>query len=354
MKLIRLLVVLVVIAGLGAAVFTGNALISSKAALSIISDPSEQKVFLNGLELGTTPFLSEEIEPGEATLVFGEFSERISLTGGALTVVNWTLGPAESFSAGEIVWFSPSSRDSELVVISKPEAEVFLDGELLGSSPLSKPVQPGVHSLEIKKEGYFSRTLRIDVREGYRLNVSLNLSLDPLADGGSEMKVGGDRIKVMNLSTAEPLLLADYSLWVKGAAFWAKKDKEKSYGYFLTGEGKLYDADGSEVSLSSFSPQAKAIVVGYLGESGQPLSKAASSTLSKIQGAVSPPVPKVKILETGVGFLRVRSGPGTNYSEIGKASPGKKYKYLAKQGSWFKIRFQGKEGWVSSKYAKKI
>jgi len=354
MKLLRLLIILIILGGLGAIIFLNDRFISSKAALSVISAPSSQKVYLNDQELGATPFLSEDLEPGEATLSFGEFSEKVTLTGGALTVVNWTLGPAESFSAGEVVWFSSSSQGTELVVISNPEAEVFLGDESIGNSPLSKSINPGVHSLEIKKDGYFPRSLQIDAREGYRLNVSVDLSLNPLSDGGSEMNAGGSKIKVMDLSTAESLLLADYELWVKGAAFWAKEDETKNYGYFLTAEGKIYDAEGSQTSASSFSQQEKAITLGYLGESGQSLSKAASTTLSSVQGAVSPATPKVKILSTGVGFLRVRSGPGTGYSEIGKAYPGEKYKYLGKQGGWFKIKFGNKKGWVSSEYAKKI
>lgn len=354
MKLLRLLIIFIILGGLGAAVFFSDRFISSKAALSVVSDPSDQKVYLDGHELGTTPFLTEELEPGEETLNFGDFTEKITLTERALTVVNWVLGPAESFSAGEIVWFSSSSRGTELVVISTPEAEVFLDDESIGNSPLSRSIQAGVHSLEIKKDGYFSRTLKIDAREGYRLNASINLSLDPLSDGGSRMNAGGSKIKVMDLSTAESLLLADYELWVQGAAFWAERDDTKNYDYFLTAEGKIYDADGSQVSLSSFSKQSKEITLGYLGESGQSLSKTASATLSKMRAAVTPSTPKVKILTTGVGFLRVRSGPGTNYSEIGKAYPGEKYNYLGKQGSWFKIKFGNKEGWVSSQYAEKI
>ena len=361
MRLGRLLIVAGIIAALGiVTLLDGDLLLSSKAALSVTSDPSEQKVYLDDQEIGSTPFFSDNLTKGESTLVFGEFSQRIKLTAGALTVVNWILGPAESFSAGEIVWFSSSSTGTELLVISKPAAEVFLGGESIGDSPLSKEVQPGEYDLEIKKEGYFSRTLKIAVKEGYRLNVSVNLSLDPFPAEETEVNAGGEKIKVMNLSSAEPLLLADFALWVRGAAFWAEKDEEKSYNYFLTGEGKLYDPDGSEVSLTSLSKQTEAITVGYLGESDQGLSANASTTLGELQVALFPtpkPEYQVLILETGYGYLNVRSGPGRNHSKIGTATPGDRYEYLGKSNDWFKIKFQEKEGWVFSnanQYAEKV
>jgi len=367
MKLSRLLLIVGIVAVLGIVALLGSNLsLSSKAALSVISDPTGEKVAIDGQEVGATPFYSDNLSEGEVTLTFGDFSQKIKLTGGALTVVNWILGPAESFSAGEIVWLSPSLTGTELVVISRPAAEVFLGEESLGNSPLSKAVEPGEYSLGIKKEGYFPRTLKIAVKEGYRLNTSVNLSLNPFPVEEKEITSSAKKIKVLDLSTAEPLLLADYTLWVKGVVFWAEKaaggeprqgrDEKKSYNYLLTAEGKLYDLEGSEVSLTSLSKQTEAVTLGYLGESGQGLSTAASSTLGKLRTALFPTPAQVLILDTGVGFLRVRSGPGTNYSEIGKAKPGEKYEYLGvgREGGWFKIDFNGREGWVSSQYAKKI
>jgi len=352
-----IIIIIGVIVVLGIFVLLAKILISSPAALSVTSDPSEQKVYLDGQEVGTTPFSTKDLKEGEVTLTFGEFSQKVRITAGATTAVNWTLGPSDSFSAGEIVWLSPSSAGTKLLVISKPAAEVFSEGESLGSAPLSKEVSPGEYNIEIKKEGYFSRTLKVAVKEGYQLNISVSLSLDPFAAEEVEINAGGEKITVTDLSTAEPLLLADYALWAKGAGFWAERDEEKAYDYFLTAEGKLYDPSGSEVSLASLSEQTEAITLGYLGESGQGLSSTASSTLNELQEALFPtpkPVAKVLILETGTGWLRVRSGPGISHSEIGKATVGKKYEYLGKQGSWFKIKFEGKEGWVSDQFSEKV
>lgn len=65
----------------------------------------------------------------------------------------------------------------------------------------------------------------------------------------------------------------------------------------------------------------------------------------------------IEILDTPTGFLRVRTEPATSATESAQVKPGEKYPYLDETtgADWFKIEYEkGKEGWVSSQYAKKI
>ncbi|MCI8336531.1 MAG: SH3 domain-containing protein [Peptococcaceae bacterium] len=55
--------------------------------------------------------------------------------------------------------------------------------------------------------------------------------------------------------------------------------------------------------------------------------------------------------------LNVRGGAGTTYAKVGSVKKGEKYTLLETKsgtdGSWYKIKLSdGKEGWVSSQYAK--
>ncbi|MFH1462506.1 MAG: type IV pilus assembly protein PilM [bacterium] len=62
-------------------------------------------------------------------------------------------------------------------------------------------------------------------------------------------------------------------------------------------------------------------------------------------------LPMVVISETQTGWLRVREGPGTNYSEIAKVYPGESYPQLEEFEGWYRIELEeGKEGWVFGKY----
>lgn len=81
--------------------------------------------------------------------------------------------------------------------------------------------------------------------------------------------------------------------------------------------------------------------------------------LSEDQDSTPSPTPAqtlVEILSTPTGFLRVRSAPSTSATESARVAPGKTYPFIedSPNKDWFKIEYEtGKEGWVSSQYAKK-
>lgn len=60
------------------------------------------------------------------------------------------------------------------------------------------------------------------------------------------------------------------------------------------------------------------------------------------------------------GDLNVRTGPGLDYAIIGSIKKGSTLEFLGevkKDGRgvyWGKVRYSGRDGWVSSKYAKLI
>lgn len=50
--------------------------------------------------------------------------------------------------------------------------------------------------------------------------------------------------------------------------------------------------------------------------------------------------------------LNVRKGPSTKYSRMGSLYKNKSVTVLDSKGNWYKINFNGKEGWVSKNYIK--
>lgn len=59
----------------------------------------------------------------------------------------------------------------------------------------------------------------------------------------------------------------------------------------------------------------------------------------------------VTILSTPTGWLRVRSGPGTSFSEVTRVTPGEEYPLLEKKDDWLKIALEDeKEGWILGQY----
>lgn len=61
---------------------------------------------------------------------------------------------------------------------------------------------------------------------------------------------------------------------------------------------------------------------------------------------------KIYILDTGTGYLNVRSGPGTNFEVKTKVTPGDKYDLIEEKDGWYLISIEEDlSGWVISTYA---
>ncbi|MFA6424128.1 MAG: type II secretion system F family protein [Candidatus Magasanikbacteria bacterium] len=87
-----------------------------------------------------------------------------------------------------------------------------------------------------------------------------------------------------------------------------------------------------------------------------------TSTTSTIKLPTTPPeimaVPgtqMVTILDTGIGYLNVRSEPSTQAKILQKVNVGTSYPYLDKQNGWYNIILpDGQIGWVSERYTKLV
>jgi hypothetical protein len=78
----------------------------------------------------------------------------------------------------------------------------------------------------------------------------------------------------------------------------------------------------------------------------------ASANPSSPSAAIA--IPKILILDTPTGFLRVRETASIGSAEVGQVKPGESYQLLDTQSGWYKIKLSNnKEGWISSQYAKK-
>ena len=63
----------------------------------------------------------------------------------------------------------------------------------------------------------------------------------------------------------------------------------------------------------------------------------------------------IVVENTPTGWLRVRSGPGTNFIEIDRVFPKESFPLLEESGNWYKIEIEGRtNGWISAQYANKI
>jgi uncharacterized protein YgiM (DUF1202 family) len=96
-------------------------------------------------------------------------------------------------------------------------------------------------------------------------------------------------------------------------------------------------------------------VIAYLGVLSESDLLAIPTPTSAITPSPTAGTSKVQILDTPTGFLRVRSSNDINSSIITTVAPGETYQLVSEQPDWFEIKLtDGKAGWVSAQYVKKL
>ncbi|HLL60267.1 MAG TPA: SH3 domain-containing protein, partial [Candidatus Nitrosocosmicus sp.] len=63
----------------------------------------------------------------------------------------------------------------------------------------------------------------------------------------------------------------------------------------------------------------------------------------------------VTILNTPTGFLRVRSDPNINATEVSRVNPNDTFLIISEQPNWYQIEYaKDQTGWIAAQYARKI
>jgi len=276
---------------------------SSLAAISISSIP-KATVFIDGNQVGTTPYLNDKLQSGEHLVklipesnVDGlvPWEQKVILNSNVLTVVNRVLGSNIQNSAGEVTWLEKiNSKDkSSITVVSSPDqAVVKIDNEPKGFAPLMvEDINPGGYQIAVSSTGYEERIISARTVAGYKLIINVQL---------------------------------------------AKKSENI--------EEKANEGGSAEAILGP-TP------TGGVGMSSRPTPQPTSSFPQK---------PYVKIKETPTGWLRVRMEPGTSATEAAKIKPGEIFPYLGEEKivsgtKWYKIEYEkNKEGWISGIYVELV
>ncbi|MBD8848217.1 SH3 domain-containing protein [Priestia megaterium] len=114
-----------------------------------------------------------------------------------------------------------------------------------------------------------------------------------------------------------------------------------------SGAGTNYASIGSVTKgqkLSVVSKSGSWYKINYNGRTGY-----VSSDYVQASGTTTPPAESTTYTVTA-STLNVRSGAGTSYASIGSVTKGQKLSVVSKSGSWYKINYNGRTGYVSSDY----
>jgi len=267
----------------------------SSSALKIETEP-KAAVFIDGQQVGLTPFFDDNLEAGEHLIKivpegneadFNVWEKRINLTSLAMTLIDYHFDQDPTRDSGLVISLEKiATREAAaLSVISVPsQAVIKINGEPQHFTPFfDNNLAPDIYEITVSNTGYEEKTItNAKLLAGYKLLVEVKLAreLEGFVEESSLLEEGG----------------------VLDGAEEATEEAEV--------KGEEDEAIGDE-----------------------------------------PEKPYVEIKETPTGWLRVRIAPSTNATESGRVEPGETYSYLREEeNGWYKIEYKGEPGWVSGTY----
>lgn len=270
----------------------------ANAGLKVDSIPAGV-VYLDGKEVGRTPYESEKLSSGEKIVkiipeqTFGNLNSwetKVKLISGALAMVRKEFAEDESKSSSEVITMEPvtDKKTASLLVVSIPDSAVVkIDSESKGFTPVSlDKLSEGDKIVVLSAPGFKDKTMTVKLYNGFRT--------------------------VLNVKLAQ------------------------------SSEEEGLEVTPTPSTAISMTPTAK------------PSGKVTPTPSVKVTPTV-PVKPYVEIKPTETGWLRVRSEASKTSQEIGRVNPGEKYSLLDEVTGWYKISFgTNKEGWISATYATKV
>ena len=148
-----------------------NPLSSGSASLFVSSQPRRAQIRVDGAYVGSTSEVGPiSLAPGRYTVELRKVGfvpelETVTLEVDHTEFINFELMPI---------------RSGSVQVTSTPVAEVFLDDESVGTTPLTVSAEPGVRTLRLERPGFVPETQEVRVRNFFVSRVAA--TLEPRSD----------------------------------------------------------------------------------------------------------------------------------------------------------------------------
>lgn len=121
---------------------SGCSLVSRKSAIEINSYPVA-KVFLDGKEVGMTPYKNRSLLPKEVEVKLitndNQWSKKIKLQNNISTVVDWEFGKDNQSSGGYVLYLEKTGDKNKagiMINTTPAKSTVIIDNEVKGLSPI--------------------------------------------------------------------------------------------------------------------------------------------------------------------------------------------------------------------------
>lgn len=260
-----------------------------------------------------------------------------------------------SFAA--IMYFVNQNKEKgALQVTSAPGSQVYLNGKLLGKTPLCKcelkdMIAVGDYTVKlVPTEGNF---------DPFEQKITISPKVLTVVDR-TFGQTGLANASIISLNPIQDTKTAQISVisFPNGAQVFLDNNIQGQTPILL----KNITESDHELKLSKNGYKDKVVrirtVLGYKLDTtvflGINPDIATQSAVPVSSSSATLPVAKVIILDTPTGFLRVRDQASLGGAEIAQVKPGETYQLLSEQTGWFQIKLtNGQSGWISNQYAQK-
>ena len=161
----------------------GCSLSNKKSAVEIDSYPVA-KVFINGKEMGLTPYRNRNLTPGEIDVRLEangkNWSRQIKLQNNISTVVDWEFGVDDNKSGGYILYLEKTGDKNKAGLLANTvpsKSTILIDNEVKGMSPIRiSDIGQGDRHIALSYPGHKTIDVFAKSLKGYQLIVEATLA----------------------------------------------------------------------------------------------------------------------------------------------------------------------------------
>lgn len=233
-----------------------------------------------------------------------------------------------------------TTKPAALQVTSTPEVSVFLDGKHVGKTPFfSDQLKSKEYTVKLTS-GEASYIEKVNLTPGTLTVINRELNNNFLAQSGEVLWLEEGESGLFIVSMPDEATISLDGQLIGKTPRKIDDIKEGEHKVLISKQGYI-DREFSIKTSTKYQLVADVTLA----------SEVAKGTLAVPSPAPEPQ--KVTVLPTPQGFLRVRKDPSTQASEIGRVKTGDKLELLQETKDWVQVKFEDKQGWVSTQYVKK-
>ena len=233
------------------------------------------------------------------------------------------------------------NKPAALQVTATPEASVFLDGKHLGKTPFfTDQLDAKEYTLKITVSEA-SYTEKIFLTPGALTAVNRELSANFLGQSGETLSLNKQGKGVFISSYPDKAQVAIDGKIAGETPLIVEDVKEGDHQVSLNKTGYIQ----REFTIKSSNKYQLTANVTLASEFAKGQSPAAEN---------QPQAKSVEIIRTPLGFVRVRREPSLSSLEVATIETGKQAELLQEADDWYLVKSDGKLGWISAQYAKKL